>query len=86
MGRNDIGYGFNYEINNTVLEFLTSYIDLGVTVDRDLNFHCHVRILVCRAPGLASNLLRLTGNRSPEFMVSLFITHVRLILDYCSCL
>ena len=39
----DIGYGFNYKINDTVLEFATSYRDLRVTVNRHLKFHCHVR-------------------------------------------
>ena len=59
--------------------------DLGVVVDRDLKFHDHVGELVCKAAGLSSSLLRATVNRSPEFMVTLFVTHIRPILDYCSC-
>ena len=39
-----------------------------------------------KAAGLASNLLRSTVNGSPEFMAALFVSHVRPILDYCSCI
>ena len=39
-----------------------------------------------KAAGLASNLLRFTVNRSPEFMVVLFVSHIRPISDYCSCI
>ena len=45
-----------------------------------------MRDLVRRAAGFASNLLPSTVNRSPEFMVSLFIIDVRSILEYCLCL
>ena len=38
-----------------------------------------------KAAGLAGNLLYSTVNQSPEFMVTLFVTHVRRILDHCSC-
>ena len=54
-------------------------------MDNQLRFHGHVRDIVRKAAGLASNLLRSTVNRNSEFMVTLFITHVRPFLDYCSC-
>jgi hypothetical protein len=84
-GINTLGGGTKYRLGNSVLEFVDSHRDLGVVVDTRLRFHCHVRDMVCRAAGLCSSLLRSTVNRSPEFMVTLFVTHVRPILDYCSC-
>ena len=63
-----------------------SGVDLGVTVDTSLRFHQHIAVTVRKAGGLATNLLRSTLNREVSFMVTLFITHVRPILDYCSCL
>ena len=54
-------------------------------MDNQLRFHDHVWDMVRKAAGLASNLLRSIVNQNSEFMVTLFITHVRPILDYCSC-
>jgi len=54
-------------------------------VDVDLKFHGHVREVVRQTSGLCSDLLRSTVNRSPDFMVTLFVSYVRLILYYCSC-
>ena len=67
-GRNNIGHGFNYKIDNTALEFVSSYRDLGITVNKNLKFHCHVRELFHIAAGLASNLLHSTLNRSLELL------------------
>ena len=75
---------FQYKIGESVLEVVKCHRDLGVKVDRDLKFHHHVSEIVCNAAGLSSSLLRTTVNRSPKFMVSLFVTHIRPILDYCS--
>ena len=38
--------------------------DLGVEVDRDLKFYCHISDLVCKATGLSRNLSRSTINRN----------------------
>ena len=65
---------------------MEEYKELGVTVDVKLKFHSHVRNVVWRAAGLASNLLRSTVNRDADFMFTLFKSHVRPILDYCSSL
>ena len=58
--------------------------DLGVVVDRTLKFHSNVDSAVRKASGLANSLLRSTVCREEPFMVSLFVSHVRPILDYCS--
>ena len=85
-GRLDLsGNHYQYYLNGIKLATVSSHKDLGVVVDQSLRFHEHVQKLVSKASSLASNLLRSTVNRSPEFMVKLFVSHVRPILDYCSC-
>ena len=54
-------------------------------MDRNLKFHEHMKRIAERAAGLANQLLRTTENRESEFMMPLFITHVRPLLDFCSC-
>ena len=74
-----------YHLNGCQLEAVGSYRDLGVVVDASLKFHMQVREVVRKAGGLVSNLLRTTVCRSGSFMTSLFVSHIRPILDYCSC-
>ena len=83
-GWRELGLGHKYCLGNAELEFVESQRDLGVVVDSSLKFHSQVRNVVHKASGLSSNLLRSTVNRSPEFMIALFISHIRPILDYCS--
>jgi hypothetical protein len=73
-----------YFLNGIPLKFVQSHRDLGVVVDVKLKFHHHVREVVGKASGLASSLLRSTVCRSPHFMVSLFVMHIRPLMDYCS--
>ena len=58
--------------------------DLGVWVDNKLKFHHHVRVTVGKAGSLMSDLLCSTVCRDPEFMVTLCVSHIRPIMDYCS--
>ena len=85
VGWNDFGNEFEYKIGGSALEVVKRQRDLVILVDSELKFHCHVAELVKKTAGLSNNLLRSTVNRSPEFMVGLFISHIRPILDYCSC-
>ena len=62
-----------------------SYKDLGVVVDCKLKFHQHVREVVGKAGGLMNQLLKSTVCRNRHFMVQLFVSHIRPIIDYCSC-
>ena len=73
-----------YTLDGTQLKVVSSHKDLGVLVDTDQKFPCHVRDVAHKAGGLALNLLRSTVCRSPDFMVTLFTSHVRPIIDYCS--
>ena len=74
----------NYCIDGIPLEKVDSYRDLGVMVDSSLKFHMHVRGVVGRAGAMMSELLRSTVCRDRDFMVTLFTSHIRPILEYCS--
>ena len=58
--------------------------DLGVTIDVSLKFHHHVHSMVGRAGGVASSLLSGTVNRSPSFMKTLFVSHIRPLIEFAS--
>ena len=73
-----------YTLNGTALEYVSSYRDLGVIVDEKLRFHSHIDSVVRKAGGLLGNLLRATQCRSRDFMVGLFVSHIRPIINYCS--
>ena len=80
----DLGpYAF-YTIKGSPLTHSSEVVDLGITVDTTLRFHLHIRSLVSRAAGQSYSLLKSTMCRSPSFMVKLFVTHVRPILEFAS--
>lgn len=74
-----------YYIKGALIREVQSHPDLGLLVDCDLKFHLHVTSTVQKAAGLAQNLIKSTVCRKPEFMMSLFRSHIRPILEYCSC-
>ena len=75
---------FNYNIDGNLLHFVSSHKDLNVLIDPELRFHDHVRSVVQKAGGLAGELLCSTVCRTPNFMVSLFVSHIRPIMDFGS--
>ena len=77
----------NYKIFGEILQFVKVVKDLGVYADVKLRFHFHehVYLVVGRASSMFSNLLRCTVCCSTEFMVSLWVSHVRPFLDNGSC-
>lgn len=74
-----------YFISGTKIKVVDSHPDLGVLIDSDLKFHSHILNTAHKAGGLIHSLLKSTVCRSPDFMMSLFCTHVRPIIEYCSC-
>ena len=74
-----------YCVDGRELDFVQSYRDLGVVIDPSLKFHLHINCVVGKAGSLMGELLRGTVCRSREFMVALFVSHIRPLLDYCSC-
>ena len=74
-----------YCINDTPVPFVESCRDLGVLVDNQLKFHSHIQSIVSRAAGLSVNLLSSTLCRAKEFMLPLFLSHIRPLLEFSSC-
>ena len=56
-----------------------------MTVDSSLKFHIHIASTARKAFALTQNILKTTVCRTPNFMMPLFSTHIRPILEYCSC-
>ena len=77
------GVGSGYRALGEDFRLVNLHRDLGVTVDCQLKFHIHVGVIVNKA-SLVNQLLRSTVCRSHELMVTLFVSHVRPLLDYCS--
>ena len=84
MARRDIAPA-TYFLSGQLIPSVDSHEDLGVVVNSDLKFHGHVRSVAHRAGGLAQNFLKSTVCRSPDFMLFLLTTHIRPIIEYCSC-
>ncbi len=76
---------YQYYLGDLPIPVLNNASDLGIIVDTSLKFHNHIQTTARKAGGLANNLLTSTVNRDPSFMIPLFQTHVRPILDYASC-
>lgn len=76
--------GALYRLGNATITRVASHKDLGVVVDEDLRFHTHIRQIAGKAGGVASNLLKSTICRSASFMVTLFQSDVRPLLDFAS--
>ena len=73
-----------YMISGQRVKFVDSHKDLGILVDRSLKFHAHIRQKVGMVSGLTTNLLSCTLNRDADFLMNIFKSHVRPILDYAS--
>ena len=74
----------SYYIHGNPIPFSDCSRDLGVLVDKDLRFHSQIRSAVNKASGLCANLLSSTLCRSREFMLALYLNHVRPILEFGS--
>ena len=74
-----------YFIGGQVLQFVSSYRDLGVVVDCSLRFHVHVNIVVGKAGSFMGDLLRSTVCCSKDFMISLFVSQIRSLIDSLEC-
>ena len=73
-----------YTVNGSVLQFKSKHPDLGITIENSLKFHEHVRAKTNSAGALTSNLLSSTLCRDPEFLISLYISYIRPMLEYGS--
>ena len=73
-----------YLLNGSRIQLVDSFKDLGVLVDNKLKFHGHIRKIAHKAGGVSMSLLKSTVCHTPKFMIHLWITHVRPLLEYCS--
>ncbi|KAK3875704.1 hypothetical protein Pcinc_019451 [Petrolisthes cinctipes] len=73
-----------YHIHGADLPTVDTHRNLGVLVDNSLRFHAHIQTTVNKAAGLANNLLRSTLCRSSNFMLTLYKTHIRTLLEFAS--
>lgn len=80
-----IGAFSQYYLHGHVLSLVSSHRDLGVLVDCSLRFHLHIRNIVNKASGLAANLLKTTLCRSQHYMITLYKSHIRPLLEFASC-
>ena len=71
-------------IGGTAIPLNLEHVDLGVTVDIGLKFHKHISGVVGKARGVSYALLRGTINRSPVFMKTVFVSHIRPLLEFSS--
>ena len=74
-----------YTLNGIPIPSVDSSSDLGVLIDTSLKFHDHIRTVAHKAGGLAYSFLKSTVCRSPQFMLFLLTTHIRPVIEYCSC-
>ena len=63
------------------LSFVDSCKDSGILVDTELKFHGHIRSIVGESSGMSVSLLNSVLCRSREFMLTLYISHIRLLLS-----
>ena len=73
-----------YTLNGNLIPTVNKATDLGVTVETDMKFH--IQLTVHKAGGVAESLFKSTVCHSPAFMLFLLTSHIRPILEYCSCL
>ena len=74
----------DYFIGNNPIPNKHSFRDLGILVDSSLKFHLHISEVCHKGNGVANSILRGTLCRSPEFMVQVFVAHIRPIIDFGS--
>ena len=73
-----------YTASGTQLRFVESHSDLGIEVGRKLKFHGHVRKRVAVAGALTTNILSSTLCREADFLLNIYVSHIRPQLEYGS--
>lgn len=74
-----------YKINGIVIKEVMSIRDLGVIVDRKMDFREHYEHIIKKAGKLGGFVIRQTkAFKQPEIPIMLFNCYVRSLLEYCS--
>ena len=74
-----------YSFYGTNLKFIYSYKVLGLRVDSGLKFQAYNNVVIGKAGAMVNKLLRSTVCRSIEIMLTLYVSHIRPIIKYGSC-
>lgn len=83
--RNKNQIDYNYSLNNTNIDQVMTFKDLGVIFDSKLNFSCHTDYIANAALKTLGFIMRNTRSfRNIEAIKSLFFALVRSKLEYCS--
>jgi len=72
-----------YSVEGQDIEFVDSQRDLGVIFSATLSSSFHVRHVVKSAVKISGLLLKTFACREKKFMVKMFCTRIRPILEYC---
>jgi Reverse transcriptase (RNA-dependent DNA polymerase)/Endonuclease-reverse transcriptase len=76
----------NVYINNNVIKSVNEYKDLGVIVDSNLRFKSHIDHIVVKANTRACLIHKCFVSKDISTLVRAFITYVRPLLEYASCI
>ena len=82
-----IGYNnpnFVYTINNFNVTIVSEMNDLDISMKNCLNFDSYINTIVGKAYHLCHNFLSCFYSQSPDFLMSLFKTSLRHLLEYNS--
>jgi hypothetical protein len=74
----------NYFIDGILISQQDSYVDLGITISKNLSFDAHISDIVSKARQRVSILFRGFLSRNTSTMRQAFITYIRPILQYNS--
>lgn len=76
---------FSYSIDDEMLQRVTSFVDLGVTLDKKMSFNTHIEKITSKAMRMLGFIFRNAKEfNDPYVLKTLFCTYVRPILEYAS--
>ena len=71
-----------YSICGTNLLFVDFYKDPGIMIDSRFKLHAQVESAVGKAGAIINNTRRSKVCRSVKFMLTLYVSHIHLIIEY----
>ena len=77
---------FIYSINGIALKHVNNYDDLGICIEKSLNFDGYINKICTKANQRAALILKTFTSRNPRLLYRAFTTFVRPILEYSSSL
>ena len=75
-----------YNIKGNCISFVKSHGDLGVKIEKNMKFHSHTRQTAGLCSGLTTNIFTSTLCRDSEFLMRIYLSHIRPKLEYASTL